>query len=271
MKRSCGYSSGGGSMPRLRVVTFFTMLLTGAATAFAEPTALVVEFYNADLGRYFVTADPNEAATLDNGRTWVRTGGQFSAWSGADDAAGLQPVCRFYVPSARSHFFSIDASECDDARANGWADEGIAFFMTPPEAGSCDGGTASVYMASKALARGAENRRLTVDYTAWANSSAQGFAPRSIAMCAPLSTSERRADAMRLLRQATFGPTEGDVQRVLAVGPEAWVAEQLAAKPTAYPDYPWVATNRPQTCIDDRTLPIRPDSFCARDNYTLFP
>jgi len=24
------------------------------------------------------------------------------------------------------------------------------------------------------------------------------------------------------------------------------------------------------TCVDDRTLPVRPDSFCARDNYTLF-
>src|SRR5205809_2200435 len=102
--------------------------LACAFCAWAEPTALVIEFRNPGTGRYFVTADPAEAASLDMSRgTWVRTGGQFSAWAAASDAAGLQPVCRFYIPSARAHVFTADAAECAANRAQpGWNYEGIA-------------------------------------------------------------------------------------------------------------------------------------------------
>jgi uncharacterized protein (DUF1800 family) len=79
------------------------------------------------------------------------------------------------------------------------------------------------------------------------------------------------ADAHRLLRQATFGPTPAEVQRVAAMGPEAWLDEQLSLPATRLPDYPWIPANRPTTCVDDRTPPLRADSYCARDNYTLFP
>ena len=37
-----------------------------------------------------------------------------------------------------------------------------------------------------------------------------------------------RADAARFLTQATFGPTETDIDRVLAIGYAAWIDEQLA-------------------------------------------
>ena len=45
-----------------------------------------------------------------------------------------------------------------------------------------------------------------------------------------------RADAARFLTQATFGPTDADIDRVLAVGYSAWIDEQFA-KPAS--------TNRP--------------------------
>ena len=32
---------------------------------------------------------------------------------------------------------------------------------------------------------------------------------------------------------------------------------------------PWPAS-RPDTCVDDKTLPLTPASYCARDNYTVF-
>lgn len=79
------------------------------------------------------------------------------------------------------------------------------------------------------------------------------------------------ADAHRLLRQASFGPTPAEVSRVVAMGATAWLDEQLAMPASRYPEYPWVPTNRAATCVDDRTLPLRPDSYCARDNYTLYP
>ncbi len=44
------------------------------------------------------------------------------------------------------------------------------------------------------------------------------------------------ADAHRILRQATFGPTPESVDRLQAIGSDAWLAEQLAgAQPGAYP------------------------------------
>ena len=77
-------------------------------------------------------------------------------------------------------------------------------------------------------------------------------------------------DAIRLLEQSTFGPTEALIAQVMSVGAEKFVDAQLALPPTKYTAFdPWSAT-RPDTCIDDRTLPLTPTSYCARDNYTLF-
>ncbi|APV51177.1 hypothetical protein BWI17_16710 [Betaproteobacteria bacterium GR16-43] len=78
------------------------------------------------------------------------------------------------------------------------------------------------------------------------------------------------SDAVRLLRQASFGPTEASIARVVTLGAEAWIDEQLAMPATAYPAYPYVSANRPDTCVDNRTPPITASSFCARDNYSLF-
>jgi len=39
------------------------------------------------------------------------------------------------------------------------------------------------------------------------------------------------ADAHRLLRKATFGPTPETVDRLQAIGVDAWLTEQLAAAP----------------------------------------
>src|SRR5881394_3029911 len=95
------------------------LLITCALPAWAEPTALVVEFRHSELGHYLLTTDPVEAASLDLSRrgTWVRTGGEFSAWASASDAPGLQPVCRFYVSSSNAHVFTADQSECAAFRA----------------------------------------------------------------------------------------------------------------------------------------------------------
>lgn len=77
----------------------------------------VVEFFNADLGHYFITADENEIELLDLGykRGWVRTGLGFRALDGATLPSNALPVCRFYgAPAAGldSHFYSQDAAEC---------------------------------------------------------------------------------------------------------------------------------------------------------------
>ncbi len=244
----------------------------------AEPTATAVEFFHPALGHYFVSADPAEIALVDRGGAgsgWVRTGGTFGVFRTPTDAPGLAPVCRFYgTPGVgpNSHFYAADPVECEAVKqARGWTYEGIGFYAARPVAGSCAGDTTPVYRSyNNGAARNDSNHRFTVDATVFARSGSFGYAAEGVAMCAALSASDRERDAIRLLRQASFGPTEAEVARVVSMGAAAWVEAQLALPATRYPEYPWVAANRPDTCVDDRTQPVRAESFCARDNYTLF-
>jgi len=52
----------------------------------------------------------------------------------------------------------------------------------------------------------------------------------------------RRADAARFLTQATFGPTEADIQRVMAIGYSAWITEQFRLPATSHRAY-WEAAH----------------------------
>jgi uncharacterized protein (DUF1800 family) len=250
-----------------------------SAAAWAEPTATAVEYYNTGLRHYFVTANPGEMAIVENGGAgpgWVRTGGAFGVYAGAGDAPGIVPVCRFYgTPGVgpNSHFYTADAGECAFVKTTqGWTYEGIAFHIHPVIAGACATGTTPVYRTyNDGAARNDSNHRFTVDATVQAKMVSAGNRSEGIVMCAPLSAADLDRDAVRLLRQATFGPRESDVARVRQIGAAAWIDEQLAAPVTAYTVFPWVTNGAPASCVDDRTQPVRPDSYCFRDNYTLFP
>ena len=78
------------------------------------------------------------------------------------------------------------------------------------------------------------------------------------------------ADAVRLLEQATWGPNDALVAHVMSVGAAQFLDEQFAMPQTRYTAFAPMPANRPDTCIDDRTLPLTPTSYCARDNYTLY-
>jgi predicted dienelactone hydrolase len=103
---------------------------------------IAVEYYNASLDHYFITAEPAEAAMLDAGIIvpgWTRTGFNFKVYP-ADSPNGL-PACRFFgTPGVgpNSHFFTIDAAECAKVMANPmWTFEGIAFKADVPVADDC--------------------------------------------------------------------------------------------------------------------------------------
>ena len=245
----------------------------GAAAQAVEPTATAVEYYHAALGHYFVTANALEMRDAE-AAGWTRTGGEFGVFARESDAPGLAPVCRFvHGPSGRhAHLYTGDPAECESLKSNGGLRyEGVAFYAAPPSGVQCAAGTTPVYRSTlDNLYRNDFNQRLTVDATAFLKSLAAGRSAAGVALCAPLSQAQVRADAMRLLRQATFGPTEAGVDRAVALGPSAWIDEQLILPATQYSQFPWVPANRPDTCVDDRTQPVRPDSYCARDNYSLF-
>ncbi len=260
-------------MTRLGVAALAALGCWGAAAQAVEPTATAVEYYHASLGHYFVTANAIEMRDAE-ATGWSRTGGQFGVFAREADAPGLSPVCRFvHGPIGRhAHLYTGDPAECDSLKSNrGLRYEGIAFYAARPEGVQCASGTTPVYRSSlDNVFRNDFNQRLTVDATAFVKSLAAGHSAAGVALCASLSQAEVRADAVRLLRQATFGPTEADINRAVLLGASAWIDEQLAFPASQYDSFPWVPANRPDTCVDDRSQPVRPDSYCARDNYTLF-
>ncbi len=264
---------------RTRPLSAAAVLALGVAAQFAgaaQPTAIAIEYFNTGLGRYLLTADPAEAALLDSGAAgagWQRTGGRFGVFASGADAPSLAPACRFEAraqPGLGSRFYTANAAECAAMRADpAWSYQGVAFYVSLPDTQSaCAPGTTPVYRAADATTL---NTRYTVDATVYANAPALGYDADGVVMCVPLSAADVHADAVRLLRQATFGATPSEAQRAAAMGAAAWVDAQLAMPETAYPDYPWVPANRDPSCVDDTTPPVTPTSYCARDNYSLFP
>jgi uncharacterized protein (DUF1800 family) len=79
-----------------------------------------------------------------------------------------------------------------------------------------------------------------------------------------------RADAVRFLEQASFGPREQDIARVQSIGLEAYLDEQFAATASTYSGFSFVPHTAPADCKFDSTAPTSPASICARDNYTLY-
>jgi uncharacterized protein (DUF1800 family) len=73
-----------------------------------------------------------------------------------------------------------------------------------------------------------------------------------------------RADVVRFLEQATFGPTRELVAHVQQVGFRGFLNEQFEAPPSSYPTLPLYPTTR-----DPAACPT--NSECQRDNYTMYP
>jgi len=76
-------------------------------------------------------------------------------------------------------------------------------------------------------------------------------------------------DRIRLLEQATFGPTPASDERIRRLGLRTWLGEQLDAPyPTiAYPDIPLMPTNLPSNSECALNIPTN----CVRDRYTMYP
>ncbi len=250
------------------IASIAALLWCASGVHAAEPTALAVEYYNTQLNHYFLTADAAEMRSVETGgagQGWVRTGGQFGVFAHAGDAAGLSPVCRFYGRPGvgpNSHFYTANVGECELVKKdNGWFYEGIAFYVAEVANGVCAPGTTPVYRSyNNGSARNDSNHRFTVDYTVFSKSNSFGYSQEGVVMCAALSSADVAADAVRLLRQATFGPTEGDTQNVILKGVDAWLNEQFSLPATQYPVYPWVPALPPDYCVDS----------CLREHYTLY-
>lgn len=256
----------------------FVLAAAASTAGAAEPTTTAIEFYNAANTHYFLTADAAEAAMLDAGTLvpgWKRTGVTFRAFANDGEQPGALPVCRFFGTPGRgpdSHFYTANATECELVKSNpNWKYEAIAFFIQVPGANGCPDATQSIY---RSFYPGpnvrASNHRFVPDLTVHAKMASSSTLEGAV-MCAPLGAAELDADAVRLLEQATFGPTDALIAEVRAKGTAGFVDAQLAMPSTRYTSFAPVSTQRPATCVNNRTPPLTANSYCQRDNYTLFP
>jgi hypothetical protein len=182
----------------------------------------VVEYYNANLDHYFITANAAEIATLDGGAfggAWNRTGHAFGAWALDAVAAGAVPVCRFFGTDEyradgsrigpNSHFYTADPAECAFVKtgyraiaANGisypaWTYEDDAFAVQLPAGGTCPDGATPLYRAYNDGARGDPNHRYSRDMSLLAATA--GWTFEGLVMCLP-APNAIRFDAHGVIR-----------------------------------------------------------------------
>ncbi len=169
--------------------------LAGTGVGGSVGTSAVIEYYNASLDHYFMTASSTEIGVLDSGSIpgWSRTGYTFHTYLNAQP--GSSPVCRYYIPPAQgnSHFFSVLPSECNSIPTlfPTFEFEGAnVMYMFIPDltTGACPAGSIPVYRVWNQ--RADSNHRYTIDRTlrdamVARGYVAEGYGPNAVGMCAP--------------------------------------------------------------------------------------
>jgi hypothetical protein len=161
-------------------------------TGSEKPAVVVqtIEYYNAGLDHYFITAFPDEAAMLDAGVQvpgWKRTGYAFPSWQ-----SGTGPgneACRFFGTPGRgpnSHFYTINAAECDEVKANpDWTFEAFAFRAVEPISGGCAAEYQTVTRLYNNGMGGQANHRYLTDAAAIDATVARGWSIEGPVFCVP--------------------------------------------------------------------------------------
>src|SRR5208283_4292717 len=158
-------------------------------------TMPVIEYYDAGLDHYFITANATEIATYDAALV-PRTGELFYAWTDPALApTNAVPVCRFYAGGLiNSHYYTADPSQCqymiENASPTWQLENKAAFYVQVPDAtGACETGLLPVYKFFDN--RVDANQRHTIDLSvrraminrAWVP---QGVLPNFVAWCTPI-------------------------------------------------------------------------------------
>ena len=171
-----------------------TVTVANAGPPSTQATAYAVEYYNATLDHYFMTATQSDMDVLDAGLIggWLRTGYAFKVY--AQPVPGASAVCRIYIPPpyGDSHFFSASPTECAEAveQNPSFVDETADAFEidTPDASGNCPAGDAPVYRLWNH--RSDINHRYTTSWDIRQQMVAQGYVaegygPNAVMMCSP--------------------------------------------------------------------------------------
>ncbi len=148
-----------------------------------------VEFHNASLGHYFITAEPAEVAMLDAGIIvpgWVRTGFDFKSWT-VESGVGV-PACRFFgTPGSgpNTHVFTINVPECSKLRADPrWTFEGLAFDEQMPIGEECPVNLVPVTRIYNNGIGGEANHRFLTSHSEAHATVAAGWLVEGVVFCA---------------------------------------------------------------------------------------
>jgi hypothetical protein len=176
------------------------VVVVTVANAAAPPPILTtveaIEFYNASLDHYFISASQLEIEALDTGHFagWARTGQTINVYT--EDAQIASPVCRFYIPPAYgdSHFYSASPAECSQVAAKFpffVYESSDVFRVDMPDiiTGACPNSETPVYRVWNN--RADTNHRYTTsrairDQMVALGYVAEGYGPDAVIMCAPL-------------------------------------------------------------------------------------
>lgn len=180
------------------------------------PRGTVTEFYNTGLKHYFRTADAAEVTAIQQGAAgpgWQLTGDDFMSWTASFKPPNSLPVCRFYAAGPNSHFYTIDAAECEAVKRDpGWKYEGVAFYALAPTNGQCGSEYRAVYrLYNDGFVRNDSNHKFTTSLTTY--QTMQAATPKwtgeGTVMCAPLPTTADQQKTELLLGGSgvwTVGP-----------------------------------------------------------------
>lgn len=156
-----------------------------AGPVFVEAHA--VEFFHAGMGHYFMSADADEIAGLDQGvfAGWARTGETWYVWK---QGGGLKDVCRFFTVTFApkgSHFYTANPAECELVKHNpDWQYEKIAFKVYPRVHETCPVGI-PLYRVYNQGMTGAPNHRYTTSAAIRDQMIASGYYDEGITGCVP--------------------------------------------------------------------------------------
>ena len=221
----------------------------GRSVSLPAGAITVVEFYNQALDHYFVSPLAPDIDSLDTGRFegWSRTGLAYSAFPTlAAGGAGVNPVCRYFIPPqhGNSHFFSASPAEC--AVVLEWIgtvpsfsgyilETPNAYYIALPNTttGACPVGTVPVYRLWNQ--RFDSNHRFTTDPVVKAQMVArgyfaEGYGPDAVSMCA--GSAGQPDPQFRASAVSAFAPGCDSVAATGTLFQDAEVEPMLAVDPT---------------------------------------
>jgi len=172
---------------------------TGAGGSTGGGTKVVVmEYYNASLGHYFITSNTDEIKLLGKPPfdAWQPTGLSFSAYAPANAPTGTVGVCRFFNDhflGVSTHFYAPHGLGCEQTITAfpDWTleDPQLFYASLPDIAGNCPSGQIPVYRLFNNGMGGAPNHRFTTDPAVRSQMMAKGYSPEGygvgVGWCAP--------------------------------------------------------------------------------------